>query len=58
MINQLLEKGSLLRTCVKTFGGIRNLSRFLLEAFRNCVVSPDCLEAELALGYQIRLDSS
>jgi len=54
-----MEKGSLLRTYVqRTFGGIRNLSRFLLEAFRTCVIRPDSLEAELALGYQIRLDSS
>jgi hypothetical protein len=59
MINQLLEKGSLLRTYIRrTFGGIRNLSRFLLEAFRTCVLGPDSLEAELAQGYQIRLDSS
>ncbi len=58
MINQLMEKGSLLSTVVKTFGSIRNLSRFLLEAFRTTFIEADCLEAELAPGYQIRLDSS
>lgn len=55
MINQLMEKGSLLRSALKTFGSIRNLARFLLEAFRTCLVGPDYLEAELAVGYQIRL---
>ena len=34
-INQLLGKGWLLRQLFKrTFGGIRNIARFMLEAFR------------------------
>lgn len=59
MINQLMEKGSLLREAIRTtFGSVRNLSRFVLEAFRTCLVSADHLKACLAVRYQVRLDSS
>lgn len=59
IINQLLEKGSLLRDLANgTFGGIRNLSRFLLEAFRTCLIDADALKVELSAPFQIRLDSS
>jgi hypothetical protein len=59
IINQLLEKGSLLRHLVKrTFGSVRNMARFLLEAFRTCFLHPETLETELAVPFQIRFDSS
>lgn len=58
-INQLLEKGSLLRQLVKhTFGSIRNIARFMLEAFRACPLDAETLEEELAVPFQIRFDTS
>ncbi len=58
LIGQLMEKGSLLRSALKTFGSVRNLARFLLEALRTCLLDADYLEAELSVAYQIRLDTS
>jgi len=58
LIGQLMEKGSLLHAALKSFGSVRNLARFLLEAFRTRLLDPDYLEAELAVAYQIRLDTS
>ncbi|MDD5448739.1 MAG: hypothetical protein PHO53_06220 [Actinomycetota bacterium] len=56
IINQLLERGSLLRHLMhSTFGSIRNLSCFLLEAFRTCSIYADVLKAELSKPYQLRL---
>jgi len=56
IINQLLEKGSLLHHLMQaTFGSIRNLARFLLEAFRTCLIGLDVLKAEIAKPYQIRI---
>jgi hypothetical protein len=59
IFNQLLEKGSLLKHLLKhTFGSIRNIARFMLEAFRTCFINADTLEAELAAPFQIRFNSS
>jgi len=59
IINQLLEKGSLLRHLIRrTFGSVRNIARFLLEAFRTCFFAAETLEAELDVPFQIRFDSS
>lgn len=59
IINQLLEKGSLLRHLIRrTFGSVRNIARFLLEAFRTCFLDSETLDAVLAVPFQIRFDSS
>lgn len=58
-INQLMEKGSLLKGQVKkVFGCIRNIARKLLEDLRTKLIDPDQLQAELSVPFQIRLDSS
>lgn len=59
IINQLMEKGSLLKHLVKhTFGSIRNIARFMLEAFRTCPLDAETLEEELSVPFQIRFDTS
>lgn len=59
IINQLIEKGCLLRHLLKhTFGSVRNVARFILEAFRTCFIPPETLDSELAIPFQIRFDSS
>jgi len=59
LINQLMEKGSLLRNQIKTvFGSIRNIARFLLEDFRTQVIDPNELDLLFTNPIQIRLNSS
>lgn len=56
---QLLEKGSLLRAAFpRGFGSAANLAWRLLEALRNCALSPDEYAALCAQPIQIRFDSS
>lgn len=59
-INQLMEKGSLLKDQIKeAFGCIRNVARKLLEDLRTKFLDPDQLRKELSTPFQIRfLDSS
>ncbi|MFQ6609052.1 MAG: hypothetical protein ACE5EE_11065 [Fidelibacterota bacterium] len=59
-INQLMEKGSLLKDQIKEFfGSIRNIARKLLEDLRTKFIDLDQLQRELATPCQIRfLDSS
>jgi len=58
-INQLMEKGSLLKDQIKKiFGSIRNVSRRLLEDLRTKFTEPEKLKIELSKPFQIRLDSS
>jgi len=59
IFNQLLEKGSLLRHLVKhNFGSVRNMARFILEAFRTCRFDAQTLDAQLSVPFQIRFDTS
>lgn len=60
IISQLIEKGSLLKDQVnRVFGGIRNVSRRLLEELRTVFPDPERLQMELEVPFQIRfLDSS
>lgn len=58
-INQLMEKGSLLKEHIrKVLGGIRNLSRRLLEELRTKTISRERLNLILETPFQIRFDSS
>jgi len=59
-INQLMEKGSLLKDQIKeAFGCIRNIARKLLEDLRTKLIDPAELQRELSIPFQIRfLDSS
>jgi len=58
-INQLMEKGSLLKNQIKkVFGSIRNVSRRLLEDLRTKFTDPEKLKIELSKPFQIRFDSS
>lgn len=57
-INQLIEKGSLLKNIKKTFGSIKNLTASLLESFRNNAISSQQYECLFQKPFQIRLDSS
>ncbi len=59
-INQLMEKGSLLKDQIKkVFGCIRNIARKLLEELRTKFIDPGQLQRELSVPFQIRfLDSS
>ena len=55
IINQLMEKGSLLKNQIrKTFGSIRNIARQLLEDFRTKILTPEKLQSCLATPFQIR----
>lgn len=60
IINQLMEKGSLLKEQIKkTFGCIRNVARKLLEDLRTKCIDPDQLQRQLSIPFQIRFfDSS
>ena len=59
IINQLMEKGSLLKEGVKkAFGGIRNFTRRLLEGLRTILLTPERLRNILSAPCQIRFDSS
>ncbi len=59
IVNQLMEKGSLIKDRIKTvFGSIRNVARQLLEDFRTKILSKDELARMLSEPFQIRLDSS
>lgn len=59
IINQLMEKGSLLRDRIKkVFGGIRNFTRRLLEGLRTKCIGPERLQSILSIPFQIRFDSS
>lgn len=59
-INQLMEKGSLLKDQIKeAFGCIRNIARKLLEDLRTKLIDPNQLQREISIPFQIRfLDSS
>lgn len=58
IINQLMEKGSLLVDEVKKFfGSIRNLSRRLLESLRTSVFNSTDIQAIESSRFQIRLQS-
>ncbi|MFH1868216.1 MAG: hypothetical protein ABH843_04520 [Candidatus Omnitrophota bacterium] len=58
IISQLMEKGSLLKDCIKKlFGGIRNFTRRLLESLRTKHVSPEEFRGFFSTAFQIRLDS-
>ncbi len=59
IINQLMEKGSLLKDRIKkVFGGIRNFTRRLLESLRTRFLTPEKLQGILSAPFQIRFDSS
>jgi hypothetical protein len=67
MIQQLLEKGSLLKnivlqygkkSVVELFGSSKNIPAKLLECFRNFLIPDEVFEINAAAGFQIRLDSS
>lgn len=59
VINQLMEKGSLLKERIKKiFGGIRNFTRRLLEGLRTIFLTPERLRNILSAPCQIRFDSS
>lgn len=56
-INQLIEKGSLIRDQIKTvFGSIRNVARQLLENFRTKFVETKEIQELLSQPFQIRFD--
>lgn len=56
IINQLMEKGSLLKNEIKkTFGSIRNIARRLLESLRTSVLDETDLEIINSSHFQIRL---
>lgn len=66
-IQQLFEKGSLLKnlalsygkkSVVGLFGSNKNISRRLLECFRNFCIPEEAFDSRLAALYQIRFDSS
>jgi hypothetical protein len=58
-INQLMEKGSLLKNRIqKIFGSIRNLSRRLLEGLRTISFTLERLQEVLSKPFQIRFDTS
>ena len=57
-INQLIEKGSLLKNIKKTYGSIKNLTASLLESFRNDAISSQLYESHFRKPFQIRLNSS
>lgn len=55
IINQLMEKGSLLRKQIrKTFGCLRNIARQLLEDFRTKTFTSEKLQSCFASPFQIR----
>lgn len=59
ILNQLMEKGSLLRDKIKKlFGSIRNIASRLLESLRTQFTTAEHLQALLAKPFQIRFDSS
>jgi hypothetical protein len=55
LLQQLVEKGSLLKTLRATWGSIKNFIRRLCEQFRHVLVSAEALNPG---AIQIRLDSS
>lgn len=58
-ISQLMEKGSLLKERIKKIvGGIRNLSRRLLEELRTEYLTAEKMIRILAVSIQIRFDST
>jgi hypothetical protein len=59
IINQLMEKGSLLKERIKkVFGGIRNFTRRLLEELRTIALAPEKFRHILSAPCQIRFNSS
>ncbi len=59
IVNQLMEKGSLLKSQIKTvFGSIRNVAHQLLEDLRTKVLTKDELTNLLSTPFQIRFDTS
>jgi len=59
LINQLIEKGSLLKRDIRLFfGSIRNIARRLLESLRTFAVNAEEMEKKLSLPFQIRFDTS
>lgn len=57
IINQLMEKGSLLKHQIKKiYGSIRNIARKLLEDFRTKSVDKDYVESILSGPFQIRFE--
>lgn len=59
MINQLLEKGSLLgKKAVEKLGGLRKVAQRLLESLRNHATTQEEFDALFEGKFQIRLDSS
>ena len=58
IINQLMEKGSLLEDKIKeAFGSIRNIARKLLEDLRTKSIDPNQLQRELSTPFQIRFSA-
>lgn len=56
IINQLVECGSLLSEQMqKSIGSIRNISRRLLESFRNTLFDPNEIQLATTVKFQIRL---
>ena len=55
LFNQLFERGSLLKNVKQIFGSIENLTRELLETFRNFLIDKNLLESEIACSFQIRI---
>lgn len=58
IINQLMEKGSLLKEVQKVFGSIRNIARKLLEDLRTQETSKDEFFRLVSVPFQIRFNSS
>lgn len=59
IVNQLMEKGSLLKDQIKTvFGSIRNVAHQLLEDLRTKVLTKDERTNLLSTPFQIRFDTS
>jgi len=56
IINQLIEKGSLIQNACKKFGSIKNLSRHLCDALRHIFIDPADIQALLSQPFQIRLN--
>jgi hypothetical protein len=58
IINQLIEKGSLLKNIQQVCGSIKNITFLLLESLRNHPISAQEYEALFQKPFQIRLNTS
>lgn len=58
ILNQLIEKGSLLKNTQVACGSIKNIARLLLDSIRNHPISAHQYEALFRKPFQIRLNTS